>query len=622
VLGSLFLALLMGLTGCVGGAWKSALKEDTSAGYYRFMRDHADSKYADEARERLEYHKLKRSPTLAGFAAFRNKYPDSELLDALQPSLEKPAFQAALAQGTSEAYRGFLKKFRRGDLAKRAEGNAVYVEAQGFNGDAARLGEFAKNYPESDFAAEAQRTADAVAARGRAPIKQVGLVMRVDESTPESKRVRTALQERIIEMAERMGVQVVEVPSPLSVEQARRLPTARLEVIHAEKEVGHEASAGQLARPAMLGVTRLVLMDKDGGEIIADRRFEVRVEDKAHVTGSSVLFSQSAKKYWDDFFVPVVSWRNDQSVSPEIAMQKTVADIEGVGDRAFVLYDNGDFDVIGLADPAAPVQLASYERSERLKKWSGIRVVGDRIVIFGEEGLEFVRFTPAGPLAERTWERGEIGRILSIAEVGQQLVTVGAKGMQILDLETGEIRRAMRRVIQSIGSTGETLVFVDGESIYVSTLELLAQDRVIAQMRLGKTFGPKHVRVLDDTAIVTGPGGVVVIDVRNPAQPKASAKLASREIGEIVDATRVRGRTFLLGQRGLQVLNRSLTAVEETIDVGDRERLTVMGRHLVTADPGGLRVVDTTPWATGAMPAAKATRASSRSASSGRSPAG
>ncbi|MFK7898292.1 MAG: hypothetical protein AB8G23_20835 [Myxococcota bacterium] len=608
VVGSLFLSVLLGLTGCVGGAWKTALKEDSPAGYYRFMRDHADSKYAGEARERLDYHKLKRSPTLAGFEAFKKKYPDSDLLSALQPSLEVPAFDQALAQGTSEAYRGFLAKFRRGLFSDRAEGNAVYVEAEGFRGNAALLSSFAQDYPESDFAKEAQRTAEAVAARGRPPITRVGLVLNVDASTPERKRVRTALLERILEMTERMGVEVVEVPSPVSEEAARSLPKARLEVVHAEKAVGHEAKAGELARPAVLGATRLVLMDEEGGEVIADRRFEVRVEDKRHVTGSSVLFSQAARKYWNDFFVPVASWRNDQSIRPEITMTKPVVDIQGVGDRAFVLYDNGSFDVIGLADPTEPVVLASYERAERLQKWSGIRVIGDRIVIFGEEGLEFVRFTGAGPVAEKTWERGQIGRILSIAETGNQLVIVGAKGMQILDIETGEIRRAMRRVIQSIGSTGETLVFVDGESIYVSSLALLAQDRVIAQMRLGRTFGPNHVRVMDQAAIVTGPGGVVVIDVKNPAKPKALAKLASREIGEIVDATRIRGRTFLLGQRGLQVLNRSLTGVEETIDVGDREHVTVMGRHLVTADDGGLRVVDATPWAAGNAPASKANR--------------
>jgi hypothetical protein len=176
--------------------------------------------------------------------------------------------------------------------------------------------------------------------------------------------------------------------------------------------------------------------------------------------------------------------------------------------------------------------------------------------------------------------------------------------MQVIDPATGKIRRVMRRVLKSVATAGDTLVFVDGESIYLSNLELLAQNRVIAQMKLGKTFGPDNVRVLDQAAIVTGPGGVLVIDLRNPEQPKALAKLSTRDIGTVVDATRVRGRVFLVGTRGLQVLNRSLTRVEETIDVGERNRVTVMGRHLVAADGGGLQVVDATPWADGEVPAA------------------
>jgi hypothetical protein len=110
--------------------------------------------------------------------------------------------------------------------------------------------------------------------------------------------------------------------------------------------------------------------------------------------------------------------------------------------------------------------------------------------------------------------------------------------------------------------------------------------------------------VLDDAAIVTGPGGAIVIDVRNPAKPKVLAKHLTRDVGEIVDATRVRGRVFLVGTRGLQVLNRSLTRVEETIDVGERNRVTVMGRHLVMSDGSGLQVVDATPWADASVPAA------------------
>ena len=177
--------------------------------------------------------------------------------------------------------------------------------------------------------------------------------------------------------------------------------------------------------------------------------------------------------------------------------------------------------------------------------------------------------------------------------------------MQILDLATGKIRRVMRRVLMSVATAGETLVFVDGESIYLSNLELLAQNRVIAQMKLGKTFGPNNVRVLDRSAIVTGPGGALVIDLRNPAQPKAIAKLSTHDVGDVVDATRVRGRVFLVGKRGLQVLNRSLDRVEETIDVGERDRVTAMGRHLVTADRLGLQIVDATPWADASAPAAQ-----------------
>ena len=43
---------------------------------------------------------------------------------------------------------------------------------------------------------------------------------------------------------------------------------------------------------------------------------------------------------------------------------------------------------------------------------------------------------------------------------------------------------------------------------------------------------------------------------------------------------------------------------EETIDVGDRNRVSAMGRHLVTADAQGIQVVDATPWADTAVPAA------------------
>lgn len=596
---------LLSMSGCVGRAWDRAVEEDTSAAYYRFMRDHGDSRYADEALERLDFHKLNRNPTLAGFEAFKRKYPGSALIAALHPVLEEPAFEVARAQGTSAAYRKFLGAFPDGALADRAEGNAVYVKAKGFGGDAARLAAFAKSYPESDFSSEAERTAKAVAARRSGRIDRVGLVLEIASSTPELKRVRKALLDRIEELMERAGVQLVEIPTRVAVGDASIYPTLRLEVNHSERAVGRQAPVGELVRPAILGETQIVLREGTDGPIIASRRFHVRVDDKAHVPGKSVLFSSDSKSYWNDFFVPIARWRNDQAIRPAIALDRPIADLDGVGDRTVVLYEDGDFEMLGLADPTQPIRLAEYHRDEAYKKWSGIRLLGNRVAIYGEEGLELVRFTDSGPIVERTWTRGEIGRVLSLAPLGDQLVIVGAKGMQILDLETGTLRRVMRRVQLSVAAVGDTLAFVDGESVYLSNLELLAENRVIAQMKLGKTFGPNRVRVLDQTAIVTGPGGALVIDVRNPKQPKVIAKLSTHDIGEVVDATRLRGRIFLVGMRGLQVLNRSLTRVEETIDVGERNRVTVMGRHLVTADRIGIQVVDATPWADVRLPAAR-----------------
>ncbi len=591
-------AMLAATGGCVGPAWKRALEDDTPAAYYRFMRDHPESRYAEDAQERLDFHKLRRSPSLGGFEAFRERYPGSELIDRLRPALEEPAYEVARARGTAEAYRAFVDAFADGLHAARARGNAIYIEQEGFGGDPEALAVFARAHPESDFAAEARRTAEAVRARAAGSIDRVGLVLDVASTTPEAGRIRQAFVDRIEDLARAVGVEVVELPELIEPGEADAYPAARIEVRHTEREVETSIQGGDLARPARVGETEVVLRDAPEGEAIFHRQFTLRVEAKAHVPGTSVLFSAVAPRYWDELFIPVARWRNDRAVRPPIALDSTVVDVDGVGDRVVVLYEDGDFDVLGLADPTRPVTLVGYERSEDHEKWSGVQVLGSRVALYGEEGLELVRFTSEGPVAEASWTRGRIGRVLSIAPLGEALIVSGAGGLQRLDPATGSLRRIMRRVVLSVAAAAdEVLVFADGESVYVSDLELLGQNRVIAQMKLGKTFGPDHVRVLDDTAIVTGPGGVLVIDLADPRSPQALAKLSTREVGEISDATRVRGRIFLVGQRGLQLLDRSLRRVEETIDVGERRRVAVMGRHLVTADPAGLQVVDATPWA-------------------------
>ena len=74
-------------------------------------------------------------------------------------------------------------------------------------------------------------------------------------------------------------------------------------------------------------------------------------------------------------------------------------------------------------------------------------------------------------------------------------------------------------------------------------------------------------------------------------------------IGEVRDALAVSGQVFLLGDRGLQVVDRAGERVAESLDVSARQHLAVGGRHLVLIGGRTLEVVDTTPFVA-SMPAA------------------
>ena len=75
--GEILLALtLVALTGCVSLSWHQARDMDTVAAYHRFLREHSDSGHAEEARERLEYHRIQVHPTVVSFEGFQDRYPN------------------------------------------------------------------------------------------------------------------------------------------------------------------------------------------------------------------------------------------------------------------------------------------------------------------------------------------------------------------------------------------------------------------------------------------------------------------------------------------------------------------------------------------------------------------
>ena len=132
--------------------------------------------------------------------------------------------------------------------------------------------------------------------------------------------------------------------------------------------------------------------------------------------------------------------------------------------------------------------------------------------------------------------------------------------------------------------------------MYVSTTEMLSKNRVLAQLKLGRGFAPGRVRAFGRQAIVMGRTGTLILDISDPRKPRVTSQLYSQTIGQVRDAARVGGRIFLLGQRGLLVLDPGGRRVVDTVDLETRDHVAVMGRHVVAAGGESLQVMDATPF--------------------------
>jgi len=586
--------------GCMSSAWDRALAEDTPQAYHRFMREYPDSEYAAGAEERIAFHKVKRRPSLRAYLDFRAQYPETTLLEELRPSIEPLAFQAARAAGTGTAYRSFAEQFPGGPLARRAEGNAVFIDANGYSGRPDDLRGFADEHPDSDFAAEAMRTVEALDIRADTGFRRVGLVIDIAPGTPEVDRLVKAFTERAFSDYEHSGVALEVIPD---IARANA-PTVRLVIKHGEGIQGSTVSgAGNVQSAGVMARTQVTLRDGPDTPPIFDRSFELRIDAQDHIARASMLFaSKQAKLYWDNFFVPVASWRSTAAVRPVVDLEKKASAVDAVLGRAVVLFADGDFQLMGLSDPEKPVVLARYDRKSKLEHFEGVKIVGDQVMLFGQDGLEIVSFTSEGPVASSTYSRGEVGQVADIVQTQEGLLLASSMGLLLADRDGSNAQRLMRRIVLGLAAHGETLVFTDGDSVFVSTVAMLRQNRVIAQLRLGSVFKPERVRVVETSAVVMGQAGIVVIDLSEPMKPRVVSKLARNASGLVRDAARVGDRVFLLGTRGVQLLDESGRRIVEAVDVKPRERVARTGRHLVIVGEKQLQVIDGLPFA-GAVPA-------------------
>ena len=119
VAGLMTLAVAL-VTGCADSSWDGARRKDTVGAYHQFLRDHPNSSYATQARERLGFMRVKNLPTLEGFEEFESVYPQSPLTSELRVLVEPLYFEQARSANSGHSYRTFLSRYPNGALTSKA----------------------------------------------------------------------------------------------------------------------------------------------------------------------------------------------------------------------------------------------------------------------------------------------------------------------------------------------------------------------------------------------------------------------------------------------------------------------------------------------------------------------
>ena len=593
--------VVIGLLACAGTAWERVRAEDTAAAYHGFLREHPDSDQAEQARARLALVRLRSKPSAEGYDAFRAEFPDETLLPELQSIAERSVFERARAIGTAEAYRAFLADFGAGGYAERARGNAEFLEAHGFGARPDELSDFAKRHPTSDFAVEARRSAEAVSVRSQRSFRSVGLRVEIAPGTPSPDRLIRVFSERAIRRYAEAGLALVPLAEGRDPREAS-LPV-RLTIRHEETSVRSDFQGEQVSASGILATTRVMLTRTGEAAPIWSDEFSFRAPGSIRGE-TSVLFGVGTQRYWASFFVPVATWDTSAAVRAARGLEKPVASVAVSEARAIVLFTDGDVEMFDLGDPQQPVLLGAYRHKRDLSRWSGLHVAGDRVVLFGPDGIEVLglvggRFAPV-----LTLDRGTVGSIVAVESLGRDLVAAGNRGLVLVAEGKAQPEPLLERPVLGLARLGDRLLFTDGTSLFVSTTSLLREQRVAAELRLGRGFGPGPLRVEGPQVIVVAQRGVAVVDLSVPGRPRLQSRIETAEAGEIRDAAMVGGRLFLLGERGLQLTDARGSRVVDSACVVARLRVAPAGRHLVMIGEKTLQVVDATPFVAGSAMAA------------------
>ena len=590
---SLAVICLVALAACAGGNWEKVRSEDTASAYRRFLQHNPRSPHAAEAQERLAVLAFEQAPSPEALERFRREHPDSAALSEMRTRVENRAFDATRAQATVAAYDRFLAAFPGSTLEARAHGNRAFLAAGGFAGDAASLALFLQEHPESDHAAEAARSL-ATLEGAAAGFGAVSLSIEIAPGVGDADRLRTVFTERARDLYRDAGARITDGVAP-----------ATLHIRHAERQVAADGHGGVLTRPGVLAETdvSLVVAGRNEPEFVDRISWRVPVTDAR--AGSSILFTRGASAYWDRFYVPVMSWPTAAAKRGAWQANAALVAVDAVPGRALALAPDGSFQDLDLSDPSQIRVVGTYTRTGAPAQFSGARFVGDRVVLFGNDGIEIVARQSGSYRRLASLDRGVVGGVSGVEEVEGRLLVAGTRGLVgvPIDGDAGGVERLVERPLRGIATRGDTLYVIDDRWLYAAPSRNPRATSFFTAGEFGRTLHARMLRVRGPIGVVVGDAGVTSFDLSPQGVARPLARMRTNEVGAVADAAVIGERVFLLGERGLLVIDPRSGHIVDSVDVHARGSLGVAGGHLVSAGETRVEVVDIAPWITHATPA-------------------
>jgi hypothetical protein len=589
------LALALALAGCAGQSWDQVREQDTPAAYRRFLTEHPRSPHAAEAQERIAVLQLERDPTPEALERFQQEHPNSGATAQLTQRLEAREFEAARSEATAAAYDRFVASFPTGALADRARGNAAYLRANGFAGRPDALALFLQQHPASDYAPEAQRVVAAVAGRSARRPGVVGLRIEIASGVGDTNRLRNLFSTRAHELYAAAGVSLVDGTADTT-----------LTICHDERAASAQDDDGRLSKSGVVAETTVSLQRQGEAEPIWSEVFRWSVQDVDRRAGSSALLAHAAAGYWERFFVPIATWPTQMAKRPAWNAGSRLVGVEAGVSRAIALSPDGSFRELDLSDPSAPHLIASYRRPAGVAQFSGVQRVGDRVVLFGEDGIEVVARKGGTYRLLFALDRGSVGAVSGVVEVDGKLLAAGTRGLVRIAPDGSGVERILERPLRGIARIGDSLLVVDDQWLYSGSASDPGPRGFAREAEVGRGLDVRGLRVGDGVAIVLGTHGIACFAVTGGGPVRALSRPRSNVVGSVSDAAILGGAVFLVGERGLQVFDPVRGRVIDGVDVKGRAAIAAGGGHLVAVGGDRLEVVDASPWIARAAPAAPA----------------